>query len=306
MAATKPRILVITLSNIGDLVMTTPVLEALHRAYPHHAVDVIADRRSSALLEPCPYIAALIHKDKRAGLPGVKSLLMRLRREHYDLAVDLRRSMLTLLIKCRRRATKKPALAAGPHAVEEHFTALRGILDDGATMPAPRLWLDPPARAAAARLVGDGSSARRLIVAPGANWPGKIWGIEKYRAVIAALREELDDVVVLGSANDRALARALCDNAPVKLIDLTGQTSLLVAAACMDNSAAFLGNDSGLGHMAAALQVPTVTVFGPGMPHRYRPWGPRAAIVLAPGGDLAALSSDAVIPVLRAQLKESR
>ena len=62
------------------------------------------------------------------------------------------------------------------------------------------------------------------------------------------------------------------------------------------------GYDSGLGHMAAALNIPTLTVFGPGRPHRYRPWGSRATIVIAPDEDLTKLGSAEVASALRSHL----
>ena len=73
----------------------------------------------------------------------------------------------------------------------------------------------------------------------------------------------------------------------------------------MAGARAFVGNDSGLGHIAAALSVSTVTVFGPGQPARYRPWGKRADIVLAPDADLDALEPQAVIDAVCALLDVS-
>ena len=67
-------------------------------------------------------------------------------------------------------------------------------------------------------------------------------------------------------------------------------------------AAAFVGNDSGLGHIAAAVGVPTVTVFGPGEPDRYRPWGPHARIVMAPDLNLQKLDAVPVLDALRAAL----
>jgi len=65
---TSPRMLVITLSNIGDAIMTTPVLAALHAQYPAARIDLVCDLRSSALFEPCSYIGQLFVRDKKNGL----------------------------------------------------------------------------------------------------------------------------------------------------------------------------------------------------------------------------------------------
>ncbi len=89
------HILLITLSNIGDALMTTPVLEALHRQYPQAVIDIVTDARASDLFEHCPYRGEIILKQK--GWRGTIALLKQLRVTRYDLIVDLRTDGLTLL-----------------------------------------------------------------------------------------------------------------------------------------------------------------------------------------------------------------
>ena len=299
------RVLFITLSNIGDLVMTTPLLEALHLSYPEHLIDVVADARSSALLVPCPYLGRLIHRDKKAGWSGSVGLVRTLREQPYDVAVDLRTAFLTLLIRCGQRGFKRRGTSAGTHAVQHHFTALAPILGPEAEIPWTRLWLDEATRVKAEGLLSNLPGGRFLVVAPGANWPGKIWPVEHYAALIDQVRADFDAVIVVGSNEDRRLGERLHDAAPLPLVNLAGSTTLLEAAACMARGCAFVGNDSGLGHMAAAVNVPTLTVFGPGRPQRYQPWGPRSTVVIAPNEDLAALSPETVASALRAHLAPS-
>lgn len=296
------RILFITLSNIGDLVMTTPLLEALHLAYPDYLIDVVADPRSSELLRACPYIDKVIHRDKRAGAGGTLRLITQLRERHYEIAVDLRTAFLTLFIRCGDRGQKRRGTSRGAHAVQHHFTALGPILGPLAEIPPARLWLDEHSRARASELLEGRSNERSLVVAPGANWPGKIWPVSHYAELLKGLASAFDHVIVVGAESDRAAGETLRKASQLPLTNLAGATGLLEAAACMSGARAFVGNDSGLGHMAAALAVPTVTVFGPGQPARYRPWGQRAEIVLAPDGDLAALEAPAVIDAVLAQL----
>lgn len=298
------RLLFITLSNIGDLVMTTPLLEALHLSYPEHLIDVVADRRSSQLLQPCPYLGRLIHKDKNAGLSGTWALVRTLREYPYEVAVDLRTAFLTLLIRCGQRGFKRRGTSAGTHAVQHHFTALAAILGPHLDIPSQRLWLDQAASETAAELLCGIPLGRRLVVAPGANWPGKIWPVDRYRALIEQLRTDFDAVIVVGSTEDRDLGQRLQEVAALPMVNLAGRTTLLEVAACMSGAHAFVGNDSGLGHMAAALKVPTLTVFGPGRPHRYRPWGELATVVLAPNADLTLLEPGTVADALREHLAQ--
>ena len=282
--------------------MTTPVLEALHSSYPQHLIDIVADSRSSELIKPCPYLGRLIHKDKRSGLPGIWSLVRTLRKFRYDVAVDLRTSFLTALIRCGQHGRKRRGTSICAHAVQHHFTALAGILGPNVDIPPQRLWVDQRVIEKASELLRDIPSGRRLVVAPGANWPGKIWPVDRYGALIEELRPDFDGVIVVGSKDDRDLSQRLQATCALPIVNLAGRTTLLEVTACMSGAHAFVGNDSGLGHIAAALKVPTLTVFGPGRPDRYRPWGERASVAIAPNGQLNLLEPVGVAGILRQHL----
>jgi heptosyltransferase-3 len=291
------RLLVVTLSNIGDVVLTTPVFEALAVAFPGRAIDVVGDRRSSDVLRGAPWLGEIFHRDKQGGIGAQLALLRRLRRRRYAVAVDLRTPLIPYLLRAHRRYAKHGRRAQGQHAVEEHFAVVAPLLGVRPVPPC-RLHVDAAAaRAAADALALLPPTARWLALAPGANWPGKCWPSDAFRALADRFGTRFDGVIVLGSAADRAAA-AVLSTLDRPCVDLTGQTDLATAVAVLARAAAFVGNDSGLGHMAAALAVPTVTVFGPGEPARYRPWGPRTALALAPARELARLTPAAVAAVL--------
>lgn len=302
------RLLFVTLSNIGDLVMTTPALVALNAAYPEAVVDIVADPRSSELLTRCPFLGRLEHRVKREGAAGFLALVRRLRRERYDAIVDLRTDFLPWLLHARRRSARWQAGGHGPHAVEQHFAVARRLLPPalaGAAIPDTRVWLAESDLARAAATLGDLPGPRRLVLAPGANWPGKRWPPAAYAALACELRADFDALVLLGSAADAAEAGAHFEDTGLPTLDLMGRTSLLEAAAVMRLATLFVGNDSGLGHLASAAGIPSVTVFGPGRPERYRPWGSRASLVLAPGLELARLEPATVAARVRAALAEA-
>ncbi|MSQ69147.1 MAG: glycosyltransferase family 9 protein [Gammaproteobacteria bacterium] len=295
------RLLFVTLSNIGDLVMTTPTLVALHEAFSGAKIDIVADRRSSDLLVHCPFLGDLFHRDKPAGNRGLLALIAALRARRYEAIVDLRTDFLPWVLHANLRSLRWLARPAGEHAVEQHFAVGARLLSGSPGIPAPSVWTNAESRARAQAQL-QRVPGRRLVIAPGANWAGKCWPIAHYITLVNLLAADFDALVVLGSAGDRAAAAALQASAPLPSIDLAGQTSLVQAVALLEQCHAFVGNDSGLGHIAAACRVPTLTVFGPGRPARYRPWGARAAIVCAPGADLAALAPAEVAMSLRAHL----
>lgn len=289
------RVLLVTLSNIGDAVLTTPVLEHLHGLYPAAAIDIAADTRSSALFEHCPYRGEILSRRKGSGWRETLALIRRLRRVRYDLVVDLRTDGLAYLLRARRRCTKDGA--ATGHTVERHLRAL-AALGPGPAAPATRLWLGEEDRRWAAAALGDAPAQRWLALAPGANWPPKIWPAASFAALAGTVREHFDAVALLGGPSDRERAEMVAANAALPCVDLCGRSSLLQAAAVLERCRVLVGNDSGLGHMASAVGTPTLTVFGPGQPGRYHPWGPWARWVVAPEQSLERLAPEVVVEQL--------
>ena len=281
-----PRLLFITLSNIGDLVMTTPVLEALHELFADCLIDIVADARSASLLEACPYRGDIFLKDKQAGWKARWRFVLQLRRRKYRAIVDLRGPLLPFLLRGEARMSKPPYRDETMHAIEHHFSALRKIRPGTHVIPAPKIWIPQQAARTAHHELAAFNAKHCLAIAPGANWPGKIWPADAYVSLIERVSNVFDGVCLFGGPDDRPTAEAITAAIELPAINLCGKTTLIAAAACLAEMQHFVGNDSGLGHMAAALGVPTLTVFGPGQPARYRPWGEHASLVYAPQNDL--------------------
>ncbi|MCC7413501.1 MAG: glycosyltransferase family 9 protein [Gammaproteobacteria bacterium] len=294
----SPQALLVALSNVGDAVLTTPVLEALHAFDPRLVIDIVADRRSAQLFEHCPYRGRIVLKDKRAGLGGVVALVRELRRVRYRYVVDLRTHVLGYLLRTDRVLAKWRSPPAGVHAVEEHCAVLQPLVGDRVPPPA-RIWLTERLRADARIAVGARGEERVLALGPGANWPGKIWPAARYRELAARVCADFDRIVILGNSAERELGEQVRAGITLPAVNLAGATDLLQAAAVLGGCRAFVGNDSGLGHLAAAIGTPTLVVFGPGNPVRYRPWGAHADWLGSPGAGLDDLAAATVAEGLR-------
>ena len=292
--------LFITLSNIGDALMTTPVLQFLHGYDENASIDIVADARSSVLFRHCPYRGEIHHKRKQRFLRGVPALWHELRRKRYDLVVDLRTDILARLVRAEQRLFKNGG-DRHIHAVEKHFSAVSELAGD-AKIPDTVLWPGQAdrdfARATCARLPGK----KWLCMGPGANWDKKIWPPERYALAARNLSNEFDALVLLGSEADNRQALQVAPNAGLPCINLCGRTTLLQAAAVMARMTLFIGNDSGLGHMSAAVNTPSFTLFGPGSPERYHPWGPCAGWYAAPDRNIENISVDIVVDRINAHL----
>jgi heptosyltransferase-3 len=305
-APTDPvrHILLVTLSNIGDALMTTPIMEVLHARHPDALMDLVADPRSSELFDHCPYRGSLIHRDKQQGWRGSLALVRELRRHRYDLIVDLRTDGLAWLLRAGRRLSRRGVRHAEGHAVERHLRVLRDYAGIAA-IPPTRLWLSEREQAFASRTLAALPGRRWLAVGPGARWAPKCWPPERFRELLLRSREAFDAVVLFGSRSETGRSRAVAEGLPLPCLDLTGRTGLLEAAAVLARMRLFLGNDSGLGHLAAAAAIPTLTLFGPGEPMRYRPWNPRGRWLQSPNRDILALPVDHVAGAVTQLLMET-
>jgi ADP-heptose:LPS heptosyltransferase len=302
--ATQPRhILLITLSNIGDAVMTTPVLEALHACYPQAVIDIVTDARASTLFRYCPWRGDIILKHKQLGWRGTLALVKQLRARRYDLVVDLRTDGLTLLLRARRRLTRRRLKPAGMHAVERHFGVIRERQQLDA-IPPVHVWLSASEHAWARQQLAALPGQRWLALGPGARWEGKCWPAQGYRTLATRLQTHFDAVILLGSKTDRGSCAQIAAGLPMHTINIAGKTDLLQATAVLQRARLFVGNDSGLGHLAAAANTPTVTVFGPGDPQRYHPWHPQARWVQSTTGAVADVSVEAVVEQVLELLSE--
>ena len=295
---TVRKILLITLSNIGDAIMTTPVMEALHARYPRARMDIVSDPRSAELFTHCPWRGTLFLRDKQQGWRGTIALLRQLRQTRYDLVVDLRTDGLAWLLRTRRRLTRWGCRQAKAHAVEQHMAVI-ARREHVARIPPTGIWLSGDEHRFAQQALAGLPGTRRLALGPGARWEPKCWPVRHFIALLSSLQQEFDAVLLLGSAADTACCRELAAASPLPCLDLAGKTTLLQTAALLQQARLFVGNDSGLGHLAAAVSIPTLTVFGPGEPRRYHPWHPQGRWLQSPTGSLEDLPPDEVAHCVR-------
>ena len=292
--------LFITLSNIGDALLTTPALESLHRYDETATIDIVGDARSSMLFLHCPYRGEIYHKQKQRWLRGSPALLSELRRKRYEIVVDLRTDVLARLVRAEKRLTK-PGRGGQTHAVEQHFAALSPLIGSR-EIPPVGLWLGPSDRDYAATVCRQLRGNRWLCIGPGANWEKKIWPAENYALAADELSDEFDAVALLGNVADNRQAELIAERVRLPCINLCGRATLLQTAAVMERMTLFLGNDSGLGHIAAAVNTSSFTLFGPGNPKRYHPWGPLAAWHTAPDRNIDTIAVNTVAEKVREHL----
>jgi ADP-heptose:LPS heptosyltransferase len=272
------KILFITSNRIGDCVLSTGLLAHLLEVHRGARVTIACGPAPAPLFRAVPGLDRVIVMDKGPRQAHWRKLWRETAFQLWDLVVDLRASAFAWIVPTRRRLTYRPAKVS-IHRVRQ----LGALVGRAETPPAPRLWLDEAARAEAVGRIPAGPPV--LAAGPSANWPGKQWPAERFAELIARLTDENGilphaRVAVFGSASERATAEPVLAAIPSeRRIDVVGGVDLPGVAACMGRCAFYVGNDSGLMHMAAATGIPTLGLFGPSNDAHFAPWGERAAFV---------------------------
>lgn len=270
------RILFVTASRIGDAVLSTGLLAHLAERYPQARFTVACGAPAAPLFAPAPFVETVIPMVKRKRAGHWRDLWAQTCTTWWSLVVDLRGSAIGYLLPARRRFVLKSSWA--PKHRLYHLSSALGL--DQAF--APILWNDAAQTARARELLPDGPPI--LALGPTANWGGKQWPAERFaQTALRLVNDNGGRVAVFGAANERSSVQALFDALPPeRTVDLIGQADLPTIHACLKRSWLYLGNDSGLMHMAAAAGIPTLGLFGPSSEVFYGPFGPRTASVRGP------------------------
>lgn len=265
------HILFVTATRIGDAVLSTGLLSHLIERHPEARLTIAVGPVAAPLFDAVPGLERLLIMQKRGWSLHWPALYGRVMARRWDLVVDLRGSALAWLLRARERRV----MSKGDPS--EHKVRQLGSLFGLDPPPSPRLWTTAPHERTAEALVPPGAPV--LAIAPAANWRGKEWRAERFAELARRLTAPEGPlpgarVAVLAAAHERAQAEPVLAAIPAqRRIDLVGRTELLTAAVVLRRCALFVGNDTGLMHIAAASGVPTLGLFGPSPVEQYAPWG---------------------------------
>ena len=280
--------------------MTTPLLDVIHSAYPGATIAYVAGSWSKVVPEHHPAVYTVIDCGT-TGIPGryrlsdYMKLAGTLRSYHFDLAFVLDRSpmvtMLPWLAGIPRRigpdslgrgfslTTRVPVSSSHTdlhHEAEIYLDLARAI---GLPVHHPRMQFEPTEEE---RQVALSSSHIQVALLPGGGSnPGmeltaKRWPLDRYRELARRLVQDLDaEVLLVGGPDDAALNSQLMESLDVvegSVKNTAGKTSFGELAAQLERCALFIGNDSSPMHLAAAVGIPVIAIFGPTSPREYGPY----------------------------------
>jgi heptosyltransferase II len=285
------RILVRAPNWVGDAVMAIPALETIRRAHADDEICLLARPVVADLFSGQPFADRILQIDFRGshrGWLGREKLIAELRKEKFEAAVLLQNAFEAAWLAWRAdiperigyardargplltKAIRLPQVGEIPKHESHYYLELMrraGWSEASPVIPPIRLLVTDTARAgaeSALRSAGARESAWRFAIAPGASYgAAKCWPPERFAMLADRLISECGaDVIFFGTSGEKEIAARIRSHMKSHAISLVGETSMRDLAALFASCSAFIGNDSGAMHVAAAAGLPVIGIFG--------------------------------------------
>jgi heptosyltransferase-2 len=276
------KIIFITLSNIGDCILTLPVLDALREKYCDLQISCLVSNRPKEIFVNNPAINKVLIFDKHLKISDKIKLFLSLSRENFDLVVDLRNSLFGAFLPARKRSSPFRVIPAGiKHAKSRHlFWA--GFSDGFVGNRQYRSLIITPQDSQYIEAVLNknnlANSNKLIVVAPGARSQVKCWDKQSFSRLCNQLVNEGCDVVLVGDKGDQSVCSYI-KQASSAVFDFCARTSIGQLAALLKKARLLVTNDSAVMHLASYLNVPIVAIFGPTNEARYGPWSDKSIVI---------------------------
>jgi lipopolysaccharide heptosyltransferase II len=278
------KILVMRLSSIGDIILTTPLLRSLRKAYPEAHITFVIKKQFAELLNGSPFINELIPFDKSEGFAGLRRMKRQLRERHFDVFIDIHknwrsrylrmglgikltttypkyifRRTLLIWLKLNLYRKLKPVYL-------RYFDSVRklGIKYDG---QGTEIHVSQAVTEKVRNMLSDEGfhfNAPLVIICPGATYFNKRWKTEGFIETARTLiRQRSAFIVIHGGKEDMALCKEITDGISPGAVSMAGKLSLSESAALLSLGTLVIANDSGLLHLAQSQKKPVVGIYGP-------------------------------------------
>jgi len=295
------KILVLRLRRIGDIVLTTPVLSALKKAFPLASLTYVVEEPYVRLVEDNPALDGIISLKPKSSVRESWQLIRRIRKERFDAVLDLHGGPRTSLLTFFSRAGIKVGYLIrgrgwpydiaiprsrpeGPiHSIENHLNLVRAL--GIPVKEEPALFLPPPRPAEIAGVdrffKGNKLKGSKIVVLHiGSGNIFRDWGSGNWSALarrLAAMRGVR--VVLMGGPEDRGREKEILEAEAVRALSLVGRLSLAETREVIGRASLFIGPDSGPMHIAASTPTPIVALFGPNLSAYNAPRRRRVVII---------------------------
>lgn len=279
------RILVISMRHLGDVLLCTPLISSLRRAYPQASIDVLVYKNTTSVLAGNPDITNLIGVTFKPNQTEYTALVKKIFRK-YDLAVITQTGDRPLTYALYAAATRI-ALTPNKHCkgwwkrflvsgwaefddINTHTVIQNLKLMD--VLQQPKYFKPTPP--SGHPLTSPLPFETYAVLHPFPLWTYKQWTLEGWRKTAEYLLDQGINVVLSGGPADNELdyVNLLHQQLSNKVINLAGKTSLSQLSYLIKNALLYIGPDTGTTHLAAATGTPTIALFGPSNPVKWTPW----------------------------------
>ena len=324
MAKSLKNILIIKPSSLGDIVLALPALSALRSSFPNARISWLVRPDFAPLLEKHPALNDVILFDRRflgkawynfRAFASLLTLISRLRRAKFDAVIDLqglfRTASLAWLSGCSRRFGMAKAREFAHifytdkvsqdedciHLVDYYLKIIRtaGARDLDVQFDLP---VDPATSESAKKLLAehDIEPDGYAVLVPGSAHPDKCWPVKNFAELARKISSQFGlSIVSTGTQSEKSLVANLAALANVPIANLAGLTDISQLIALLKSARVVVSNDTGSGHIAAALSTPVVMIFGRSNPTRVAPYR-RADCVVALEPDSRGFKADSADP----------
>jgi heptosyltransferase-2 len=254
----------------------------LRKRFPDAVIDFAVREKFTQLLETNPHLNALKVLKEPAGFNLLKGFASEIRRENYDLIVDIHRNLRSFYICFEAKSKvyrwspprfkrwllvqfKINLLKNYPPVPLRYLSAVKGLgtEDDGKGL---EFFISENKRKECNHIWEEGNLSGKTVsaIAPGSRWFTKRWPPQKFTHLAQQmLSHHCQTLIFLGSKQEYELCHTICHNIQGETLNLAGRTDLGLTGAILERCNFFIGNDSGLNHLASAVGTPSIMIFGP-------------------------------------------
>jgi len=277
------KILIIRPGGIGDAVLVLPLIKALKKKHPDILIDILAEKRNSAIFFLCADIQKIYHYEKpHELLPVIRGnydAVIDTEQWHRLSAVVARLSRAPMLIgyatnERRKLFTHPIPYSHNVHEIDAFLRLLAPIVGDNCTSAAEERFISIPHELSKSvepflrPLVGK----KLVVIFPGGSIKKKRWETIRYREAAMRLMKQGYGIVIVGGKMDISIGNEIVNNQS-NIVNLCGTLTLLETAAVLHKSALLISGDSGILHIASALGTRVLALFGPS---NIKKWAPRS------------------------------
>ena len=276
------KILFVTLSNIGDCILTLPVLDLLREKYPQAKITCLVPARPKEIFINNPNVDAVIIFDKYAKLREKIKLFFSLSKEGFDEVIDLRNSFFGAFLPAKKRNS---ALRRIPkqikHMKDRHLfwaNLLNGPLKHKGALS---FMFSVSDEQFISEILSENkiNRSKLIVLSPGARSQSKRWSKQNFSQLCKMLIQQGWQIVLVGDLADQPICGYIQKECAGKILDLSGKTTLGQLAVLLTSAQLLITNDSAVMHLASYLNIPVAAIFGPTDEAKYAPWSQKNVVI---------------------------